>query len=112
MKKIILLSKKKASPYGAELVTNGGFDTDTDWEKSTGSWTIGSGIASYDSVSTNTGIRQTDATFTEPLKINTDYKLIFTISNAGTNARIFPTNYSGSVALISIANYANGDKIG
>ena len=33
MKKIILLSKKKtgSSPYGAELVTDGGFDNPTDW---------------------------------------------------------------------------------
>ena len=28
------------------LVTNGGFDTDTDWTKGTG-WTIGSGVASF-----------------------------------------------------------------
>ena len=29
---------------GSELVTNGGFATDTDWTKGTG-WTIGSGVA-------------------------------------------------------------------
>jgi hypothetical protein len=32
---------------GNELVTNGGFDTDTDWNKGTG-WTIGGGVATCD----------------------------------------------------------------
>jgi hypothetical protein len=32
---------------GPDLVTNGGFDTDTDWIKGVG-WTIGSGVASCD----------------------------------------------------------------
>ncbi|MCP5005369.1 MAG: hypothetical protein GY941_15750 [Planctomycetes bacterium] len=32
---------------GSELVTNGGFDTDSDWTKGTG-WSIGSGVASCD----------------------------------------------------------------
>jgi hypothetical protein len=31
--------------YGAELVTNGTFDTDSDWTKGTG-WTISGGAAS------------------------------------------------------------------
>jgi hypothetical protein len=31
------------TPSGTELVTNGTFDTDTDWTKGTG-WTIGSGV--------------------------------------------------------------------
>jgi hypothetical protein len=34
-------------PFGPELVTNGTFDSDSDWTKGTG-WTIGSGVASSD----------------------------------------------------------------
>jgi len=30
---------------GPELVTNGGFDTDTDWTKSVAGWTISGGLA-------------------------------------------------------------------
>jgi len=33
---------------GSELVTNGGFDTDSDWTKGTG-WSISGGVASHDS---------------------------------------------------------------
>lgn len=39
-----LTMQRGSSPFGPELVTNGGFDTDTDWTKGTG-WTIGSGVA-------------------------------------------------------------------
>ena len=37
-----LYSVKPTPTYGSELVTNGGFDTDSDWTKGTG-WTIGVG---------------------------------------------------------------------
>lgn len=43
MKKVIILSSKK-NPYGDEIIINGGFDTDTDWNKGTG-WTISDGTA-------------------------------------------------------------------
>ena len=38
-------------PTGANLVTNGTFDTDSDWTKGTG-WSIGSGVASVDGTQT------------------------------------------------------------
>lgn len=40
------LDKSQGLTLGPELVTNGGFDTDTDWAKETG-WTISGGAASY-----------------------------------------------------------------
>jgi hypothetical protein len=43
---------------GDELVTNGGFDTDSDWTKGTG-WTIGSGVASCDGTQTTQTILST-----------------------------------------------------
>lgn len=40
----LVLDKSKGLALGAELVTNGGFDTDTGWTKGTG-WTISGGVA-------------------------------------------------------------------
>ena len=56
MKKIILFGNKR-NPYGEELVTNGSFDTDTDWVKGN-SWTIGGGTANYDAVLSGTATYQ------------------------------------------------------
>ena len=42
---------------GSELVTNGGFDTDSDWTKQTG-WSIGSGVASVTSAASGKQIYQ------------------------------------------------------
>ena len=41
-----------------ELVTNGNFDTDSDWTKQTG-WSISGGVANYDFTSDAKYIRQT-----------------------------------------------------
>jgi len=43
--------------YGSELVTNGTFDTDTDWDKGTG-WSISGGVASYDGSGGTSAINQ------------------------------------------------------
>lgn len=40
------LSVSSGASYGPELITNGGFDTDTAWTKEA-SWTIASGVATY-----------------------------------------------------------------
>jgi hypothetical protein len=60
---------------GDELVTNGTFDTDTDWTKGTG-WTIGSGVASSSDGSA--------AALTQLLSTTTGnvYAVTFTISNS------------------------------
>ena len=58
----LILDKSQGglNALGAEEVTNGGFDTDTDWTKGTG-WTIGSGVASCDgSQASPTNLYQTD----------------------------------------------------
>ena len=49
----LMLDKSQGLTLGPELVTNGTFDTDTDWTKGTG-WTIGSGVASKASGSSGT----------------------------------------------------------
>lgn len=40
------LAAAVAPTVGADIITNGGFDADTDWNKGTG-WTIGSGVAHH-----------------------------------------------------------------
>ena len=67
---------------GPDLVTNGGFDTDTDWTKFTG-WSIGSGVASCSGVQTsNTLLLQDVGISVTP----TLYKVTFDITayTAGT----------------------------
>ena len=53
-----LQTLKPIEKLGSELVTNGGFDTDSDWIKGTG-WTISGGTANCDGTQTgNTLIYQ------------------------------------------------------
>ena len=70
--------------YGEELVTNGTFDTDSDWTKGSG-WSISGGVAVSDGGSTFTELRQTISGF------DTDkvYKFSFNlVVNSGV-ARFF-----------------------
>jgi hypothetical protein len=59
---------------GSELVTNGGFDTDTGWTKGAG-WTIGSGVASH-AAGSKTEIYQSAG-----ITASKTYKVIYTSSN-------------------------------
>lgn len=61
---------------GADLVTNGGFATDTDWSKGTG-WTIASNVASSD------GTQAGNADLTQAISITNGntYEVTFTVSN-------------------------------
>ena len=68
---------------GSELVTNGGFDTDSDWTKGTG-WSIGSGVASCDGTQTgNTNLQQNDV-FT----VGNLYKITFDLTRTAGNFRL------------------------
>lgn len=46
----LLLSKSQGAVLGTNLVTNGSFDTDTNWTKGTG-WSIGGGVATVNNTS-------------------------------------------------------------
>ena len=60
--------------YGSELVTNGGFDTDSNWVKGTG-WSIANGKASCDgSQSSQSNLYQAGI-----VPINKTYKATFSI---------------------------------
>ena len=69
-----LYSVKPTPSYGSELVTNGGFDTDTDWSKGAG-WSISGGKA------THTG-SQSLLSQSNVLTIGKKYKISFDLQNA------------------------------
>lgn len=68
---------------GDELVTNGTFDTDSDWVKESG-WTIGGGLATYDAVSTAQDLYQSIS-----LASGSVYLLSFDISNVAVGKRAY-----------------------
>jgi hypothetical protein len=57
-----LLSVKPVQTFGSELVTNGTFDTDTDWSKGT-NWTISGGSATSDGVNATSNLSQVITSF-------------------------------------------------
>ena len=61
--------------YGTELVTNGGFDTDSDWTKGTG-WTISGGAAVSNNASGYGDVRQNLS-----LTANKIYRLEFSVTS-------------------------------
>ena len=90
----LMLDKSRGLTLGPELVTNGGFDSDTAWTKGTG-WTISGGAASAN-ISAGTSLDQSLTT-----TINKTYQVTFTISNyisGGIRARFTGSaNISGAV---------------
>lgn len=85
MKKVLLLSKRNSSPL--EMVTNGTFDTDSNWNKGTG-WSISGGKAVGTAASGNLW---QDAGLTN----GTTYRVTYTISNI--NASAIRCNLGGGI---------------
>ena len=75
-----LHSVKPLQTLGSELVTNGGFDTDSNWVKGTG-WTISGGTANQDG--SNGILRQTNVVST-----NTKVKVTFDLTNYGGSGNL------------------------
>ena len=91
---------------GSELVTNGSFDTDSDWTKGTG-WSISDGKAISDGVSSDSNIFQTNI-----LALNKTYKVsVDVVLNSGTlnvYATVLPTKVITSSGLYTF--YAVCDR--
>ncbi len=85
-------------PGGPELVTNGGFDTDTDWTKGTG-WTIAGGVATK-AAGTAAGLDQA-----ETLIVGAAYLLTFTVARtAGT----LTPQFIGGATQVGVSVNASG----
>ena len=89
----LVLDKSKGLVLGSELVSNGGFDSDTSWTKGT-DWTISGGVATK-VAGTGSGIEQTVA-----LTAGKTYQITFTatVTAGGMNAAFYGgTPVSGPV---------------
>ena len=75
-----LHSIKPIQTLGSELITNGGFDADSNWVKGTG-WTISGGTANQDG--SNGILRQNNVTST-----NTKVKVTFDLTNYGGSGNL------------------------
>jgi len=73
--------------YGADLITNGTFDTDSDWTKETG-WTISGGVASHSS-GANAMLYQTSI-----LTVGKTYKITYDITSyTSGNINVYTGNW-------------------
>ena len=84
-----ILSVKPSVVLGEELVINGGFDTDSDWNKETG-WSISNGNASRTNTGTYTALQQNILTTGKKYKITIQIKSISSGSIFGVR---LGTNY-------------------
>ena len=85
-------------PLGDEEISNGGFDTDSDWSKQV-SWSIANGLASYSGAGNGHYIREIGA-----LISGKEYIAKFDVLDSLGNIRI---SVDGGVA--SYNNYSSGD---
>jgi hypothetical protein len=76
--------------FGSELVTNGSFDTDSNWVKGTG-WSIANGKASFD------GGADAALTQSNVVQPNTLYKVLFTVTDRTTGSLQLRLGNSGVV---------------
>ena len=75
--------------YGDELVTNGTFDTDSDWDKEP-EWTIANGVATFDDVN-NANLQQPNM----GLVVGKSYLFSFEITSGATpNFSLFASGSS------------------
>jgi hypothetical protein len=79
-----ILSVKPTPSLGSELVTNGGFDTDSGWNKQTSNWIIINGYAVCDGLQTSNS-----SLFQDVAVINgKSYRIDFTITNSVNNLNL------------------------
>ena len=101
--KNILYTEPAKEVVGSDLVTNGTFDTDSDWTKQTDVWTISDGKARFDGTASRY-LAQTVG-FVDGKK----YKINFTISgNTSGNAKISIQDADGNI-MSPYTFYANGN---
>ena len=85
---------------GVEEVTNGNFETDSDWTKGTG-WSIADGRASRTAQASSSELTATNTTLTT----GNIYKCVMTVSNVLDGAVRFQTGSTGSTLYTSDGTY-------
>ncbi len=91
--------------FGNELITNGTFDTDSDWVKGTG-WTISNGVASSDgSQTSNSNLYQTVYT------VGKVYKTKIKVTAINGTFKVFTGSGSASITITAVGEYEVLDKL-
>ncbi len=81
---------------GPELITNGSFDTDSDWTKGVG-WSISGGAAVCDGTQTAASYLQQDTNPPGPgTKLNKNYKVTYTITRSAGTFKVYIGNQGGA----------------
>jgi hypothetical protein len=79
-----ILSVKPEPGLGSELITNGSFDTDSDWNKQTSNWTIANGYAICDGLQTSNS-----SLFQDVAVVNgNSYRIDFTITDSANDLNL------------------------
>lgn len=102
-----------SAPAGGdgEMISNGGFDDDTDWITLGGTFAFTGGKCNYDNVGGNGILEQEDATMNSSIEINTAYTLEFDIVNVSGLAYFIVKNVGGAITYKSAASYATNHHI-
>ncbi|MGE0211816.1 MAG: hypothetical protein AB7S41_08995 [Parvibaculaceae bacterium] len=101
----LFLSKEKSAALGPELVTNGGFNADTDWTKAAG-WSIAGGVAT--SLTTAGNI---SASSPPDLSVGEVLRAGFDITRrASGTIRFNAVNGNASAQVSAVATYAYGTR--
>ena len=97
-----MLSVKPSAALSAELVTNGDFATDSDWNKQSG-WTISGGTANVNSSSAGSTYMRQNATITGRV-----YKITFEVTSF-TSGALYATagSAAGSLAVTGVGVYTD-----
>lgn len=93
---------------GEEMITNGGFDANTDWVLGA-NWSISGGTANYTDGSSN-DLSQTQGTMVAGIEASTYYRISFTIGGSPTAANFVIESTSGQEYKVS-TNYTDGTYI-
>ena len=96
-----------ADTLGPEMISNGTFTDGSDWTAAAG-WTISGGVATYDDTQDGVTLSQVDADMLGSIKINTKYKLEFTLNISSGGGSFQITNSSCKAEYIARGFYTNG----
>ena len=98
----VYASLRPVQTFGPELITNGGFDTDSDWTKGTG-WSIANGKASRTAQSGSTACDQSIS-----LIAGKKYKIVYTLT---ISAGSFNVRFSGTTNVNGLSRTTSGTYV-